>query len=285
MRRMKSNPTAKTRKPVNQPVASEDALRQSGAETPERQPRGQGKAERPDVDGAKMVMGVSIAGIATTLLCLGVFFQSDIPTKIVTAKTAHAAQMQAQDDNQRDANLDVYPVGEGQQDVTPGVVADGSAGVLGKDGKDGADGKDGINTPAIVIAPGAVISSEALAGHLQSMTTEDFTELAESVDQVIASDPTSVNLPGRKSLAEAYAEAESKYPGQIDGTKRLKLVDELNAIDYTYYVAEKGDTLLALSKTFDIPLGQLVETNGIHEADEIKAGAILLFPSETVQPD
>lgn len=271
MKRLNLKPSSKSLKPVKTQATPERATKKKGS-----------VASGSEMDGAKLVTGVGVAGIVASLICLVVFFQSDIPTKIVEANAANAAQLHAKADNKPDLVL-------GGDQVTgedPSLdVADSSTGAPGVDGKDGVDGQDGIDSPSIVIAPGAVISSQELAGHLQQMTPEDFTELAESIDMLIASDPTMVNLPGRKSLAEAYAEAESKYPGQIDGTKRLKLVDELNAIDYTYYVAESGDTLLELSNTFGIPLGQLVEINGIHEADYIKAGAILLFPSETVQPE
>lgn len=87
-----------------------------------------------------------------------------------------------------------------------------------------------------------------------------------------------------QALSDAYAQAEKDYPGQISASKRLQLINELNAKDYTYYVAEDGDTLLALSAAFNVPLGQLVEINGIHDADVIPAGMIILFPSETVAP-
>lgn len=96
---------------------------------------------------------------------------------------------------------------------------------------------------------------------------------------------TEVEKAPRGTLEEAYAEAERRYQGQIDGSKRLKRVQELNATSYTYYVAEEGDTLIQLSRAFDVPLGQLVELNGIHDADEIPAGMILLFPFDTEQPN
>lgn len=283
MRRLNLKPTSKSVKPAK--------TRIDVPATKKNQTVSSGYADS-EVDGAKLATGFGVAGIAASLICLVVFFQSDIPTKIVAAKSAHAAEMQAQADKQLELTtsggdeqtVGSLPVVEPSEE-TVSDVSHASSGADGADGSDGRNGQDGADGSAIIIAPGAVISSEDLAGYLQEMTADDFTALAESVDMLIASDPTIVNLPGRKSLAEAYAEAESKYPGQIDGTKRLKLVDELNAIDYTYYVAESGDTLLALSNTFEIPLGQLVEINGIHEADEIDAGAILLFPSETVQPE
>lgn len=86
------------------------------------------------------------------------------------------------------------------------------------------------------------------------------------------------------SIEDAYEKAEALYPDKIDKSKRLKLIADLNATEYMYYVAEEGDTLIKLSRAFHVPLGQLVELNGIHNADKIKAGAIILFPSDTKQP-
>lgn len=86
------------------------------------------------------------------------------------------------------------------------------------------------------------------------------------------------------SIEDAYEKAEALYPDKIDKSKRLKLIADLNATEYMYYVAEEGDTLIKLSRAFRVPLGQLVELNGIHDADKIKAGAIILFPSDTKQP-
>lgn len=102
---------------------------------------------------------------------------------------------------------------------------------------------------------------------------------------IAAIHPDSSIAPLETTLEDAYAEAEKQYPGQIDGSKRLKLVNDLNATGYKYYVAEEGDTLIKLSRMFNVPLGQLVELNGIHDADVLPAGMILLFPSDTEQPD
>lgn len=230
-----------------------------------------------DVDGLKWVVRGGIAGIAATVICSVVFFQSDIPAKIVAAQSLKSMQPQTvlasgPDDGSftTDARSELSV---GEQSTPTGSLSESTSNA----------GETG--DVAVTIDAGTIVDADALAEQLGAISETHFIALAESIDMMIANDPTRVNLPERKSLAEAYAEAESKYPGQIDGSKRLKLVDELNAIDYTYYVAESGDTLLELSRTFAIPLGQLVEINGIHEADEIDAGAILLFPSETVQPE
>lgn len=228
-------------------------------------------------EGTKWMVRAAGAGIAATVICSVIFFQSDIPAKIIAAQQTHVFQPQT-------------VLASGPDDAASSATDSGGSSTEGvetpmdtlTDSKS-ADGES--RDVSVTIDTGTIVDAEALAAELDKMSEVHFTALAESIDMMIASDPARVNLPERKSLAEAYAEAESKYPGQIDGSKRLKLVDELNAIDYTYYVAESGDTLLELSRTFAVPLGQLVEINGIHEADEIDAGAILLFPSETVQPE
>lgn len=81
------------------------------------------------------------------------------------------------------------------------------------------------------------------------------------------------------TLEEAYREAERRYPGQVDGSKRLHLIKERNEGSYYYYVVEPRDTLLELSHTFDVPLGQLLDVNGIQNADMIHSGMILLLPT------
>lgn len=92
----------------------------------------------------------------------------------------------------------------------------------------------------------------------------------------------SVHVKTKKTsttLEEAYREAERRYPGQVDGSKRLRLIKERNEGSYYYYVVEPRDTLLELSHTFDVPLGQLLDVNGIQNADMIHSGMILLLPT------
>lgn len=86
------------------------------------------------------------------------------------------------------------------------------------------------------------------------------------------------------TIEQAYEEAERLYPGKVNVSKRLRLIADLNSSDYLYYVAERGDTLLKLSEAFQVSLGQLVELNGIQDADKIRAGEILLFPVSAKQP-
>ncbi|MGX1266695.1 LysM repeat protein [Rossellomorea marisflavi] len=122
-----------------------------------------------------------------------------------------------------------------------------------------------------------------IMAYLSGMDNAEFNAFITAAIAAILPESTDVLL--KTSLEDAYAEAEKQYPGRIDGSKRLKLVEDLNATDYMYYVAEEGDTLIKLSRMFHVPLGQLVELNGIHDADVLPAGMILLFPSDTEQPE
>ncbi|MGX1195818.1 LysM peptidoglycan-binding domain-containing protein [Metabacillus sp. SLBN-84] len=119
---------------------------------------------------------------------------------------------------------------------------------------------------------------------IKSMDEAEFDAFIDALSQAAGQQAKEKKTSLRMTLEEAYAEAERLYPGQIDGSKRLKLIEDLNSKDFMYYVAEEGDTLIQLSRTFGVPLGQLVELNGIHDADRIPAGMILLFPSDTEQP-
>lgn len=91
--------------------------------------------------------------------------------------------------------------------------------------------------------------------------------------------------PEEKSLEEAYKEAEDLFPEKVTASKRLKTISDIKAVDYVYYIVEKGDTLSKLSAYFEIPIGQLIEINGIKNPNLIRTGQILIFPSETKQPD
>lgn len=158
----------------------------------------------------------------------------------------------------------------------------------------------------IAISNGEISDSDGLVDQLKVLSEEDFNALVvagmraispEDVQAIkdalggsvsdgdVESDDGQSFGDLNETLANAYIEAEARYPGQIDGSKRLKLVEDINASKYLYYVAEDGDTLLELSQSFEVPLGQLVEINGIQDADKIPAGMIILFPEDTEQPD
>lgn len=198
-------------------------------------------------------------------------------------------------ESQRSAQAETLPnpstaVGDdGSNDTTESKDVSGESSERSEPSKeqdeDAKDIKDGM-TSEITIAPGAVVDKKTLTKYLMKMDQSEFLTLVASVDRVIEEVPEGSKQTGArtKSLQEAYLAAEKQFAGQIDGSKRLKLVDDINAIDYTYYVAEKGDTLLYLSQSFGVPLGQLIELNGIGDADKIRAGMILLFPRDTKQP-
>lgn len=154
----------------------------------------------------------------------------------------------------------------------------------------------------VAISNGEITDADGLADRLEVLSEEDFKALVVAGMRAISPEDVQAvrdALGGstddrdieqsfgelNESLANAYIEAEARYPGQIDGSKRLKLVEDINASKYLYYVAEDGDTLLDLSQSFDVPLGQLVEINGIEDADKIPAGMIILFPEDTEQPE
>lgn len=131
---------------------------------------------------------------------------------------------------------------------------------------------------------GGEVSKQDLMDRLASMDSAEFTDL---IRLLLKEAPASENVTSDSiygSLEEAYKEAERLYPGVVDATKRLRLIDDIVPADYLFYVAEEGDMLLDLSEAFGIPLGQLVELNGIKDADKIRAGEILLLPMETIQP-
>lgn len=122
-------------------------------------------------------------------------------------------------------------------------------------------------------------------------TKEDIVKALQRLDESTVHDAIRMYQKGKSpkrakkatltTLEEAYQEAERRYPNQVDGDKRLRLIADRNASSYYYYVVEPRDTLLELSQDFDVPLGQLLSINGIEDADVIHAGMILLLPSDT----
>lgn len=241
---------------------------------------------RMDELGNRMIKTVSLATIGLTVVLLGYFFVSDIREKIVLAKTQFAPVVQAASES-TDTSTDTS--GEptnGQFSITtvPGVVVHIDRAEMEKHLAEMDDAEFEQFVESLLKASGsrdlqAVIDKQKSQGDLDRVDGKPSDEsIIGEDDKPIASD----NIG--KTLEEAYAEAEQLFPNQIDGSKRLKLIQDLNAGDYMYYVAEDGDTLLALSKAFGVPLGQLVELNGIHDADKIPAGMIILFPTGTEQP-
>ncbi|MCR6108587.1 LysM peptidoglycan-binding domain-containing protein [Salipaludibacillus agaradhaerens] len=203
--------------------------------------------------GVRTLSGISIAAAIGSLLFLAFFFSSDIRGNILSAKVAQAHAEQK------------------IMATTEAPNASHTASDILSELSDPDRGEEDIVT------------------HLIDMSDEEFDDfintLIEASRPERSSDISAKDESFHMTLEDAYTEAEKLYPGQIDGSKRLKLVEDLNATGYMYYVAEEGDTLIELSRAFSTPLGQLIELNGIHDADVIPAGMILLFPSDTPQPN
>lgn len=221
---------------------------------------------------------VSVVTIACVGLFFVLFFTTDLPGKILSASAAQpeTAVTSVSSDPQLDP----------EEETT-------------------------TSSPRIVVIPGANMTKEYLLTYVgdlpddeAEMILKSFQTRSEDVkDSQIAEspssstegsasataspsvDPVAPSASEKPSPVDVAIEADHKSASQINGSKRLKLVQDLNSTDYLYYVAEDGDTLLDLSKAFGVSLGQLLEVNGLNDADVIRAGQILLFPGDTKQPD
>lgn len=233
----------------------------------------------------KIAFGV----IAASAVCLIVLLNSGVTEKLVEAKSRElpVPSTAVVDNGSRDTDETAKPDDTKRADDADITTGDGFDPDVDRDASTKESDKDApldLRDNVIRIAPGAVVDKETLTKHLSQMKPEAFLALVASVDRVISETPAGEKGGRQQTLEEAYLKAEQKFGSKVDASKRLTLVDELNAIDYKYYVAEKGDTLLYLSQAFGVPLGQLMELNGIGDADKINAGMILLFPLETKQP-
>lgn len=250
----------------------------------------------------RALMIFSTIGVACAIFCLLFFFNSDVRGKIVAAKTTPVVTAQSNTPNTAEV-----PVVSDSTDIAsvlndPNVSREAVIAHIGQMSDEGFEKfiktatqkTDGTETSGTTDSLNELLSQNeqsksAIISYLNELDKAEFDALIGAVVTAIHLDsktPNS-NLDSQlqKTLEDAYAEAERLYPGQIDGSKRLKLVEDLNATGYMYYVAEEGDTLIKLSNAFHVSLGQLVELNGIHDADVIPAGMVLLFPSDTEQPD
>lgn len=250
--------------------------------------------EQADLIGHRMLLISSIAAAAGSLLLLGMFFSSDVRGNILAAKATPVYAETSNNTNQEKAQdlvsvlQDPHTSREDvaallsrmrDEDFKTFVERITERAEVGKV-KTATTDTEGLYDS---LTRGELTTKSDIIAHLDKMDETEFMVFIKAMMATIQPDASDVSL--KTGLDEAYAEAEARYPGQIDGSKRLKLVKDLNATDYLYYVAEEGDTLLELSRSFDVPLGQLVELNGIHDADVIPAGMILLFPTDTEQPD
>lgn len=259
------------------------------------------QSRNKDTYGAATILsGIAIGG---TLLGMGWFFLGDIPGKIVSANQAvlsETVEADERDDNPYDYDIAVEDEDDNDND------ASGERSVTIEQG----------DQYIMATLPGLIgsISQEELMTYINDMSDKEYDKFISSVSALLqsddpekalseldpeikvyltgeanASDDTSSDKTESKvkdgTVVDAYEAAEAIFGDAIDGSKRIKLIEELNAVDYQYYVAEDGDTLLELSKTFDVGLGQLVELNGIHDADELPAGHIIILPSDVEVDD
>lgn len=252
------------------------------------------QSRNKDTYGAATILsGIAIGG---TLLGMGWFFLGDIPGKIVSTNQAvlsETVEADERDDNPYDYDIAVEDDNDndasGERSVT---IEQGDQYIM-------------ATLPGLI----GSISQEELMTYIDDMSDKEYDKFISSVSALLqsddpekalseldpeikvyltgeanASDDTSSDKTASKvkdgTVVDAYEAAEAIFGDAIDGSKRVKLIEELNAVDYQYYVAEDGDTLLELSKAFDVGLGQLVELNGIHDADELPAGHIIILPSE-----
>lgn len=220
---------------------------------------------------ANIVAGVTIAFVG---LFFVLFFATDLPGKILSASAAQQTTA-------------VTSVSSDQQPDTE---------------------EDTTSSPRVVVIPGANMTKEDLLSYVGDLPDDEVEIILNSIqsrpkevkdNQAAGSGPSSATegstsattssnedpVASISSAVDSAVEAESKSTSHVNRSKRLKLVQDLNSTDHLYYVAEDGDTMLALSKAFGVSLGQLLELNGLDDVDVIRAGQILLFPADTKQPD
>ncbi|WP_145142165.1 LysM domain-containing protein [Paenibacillus sp. Y412MC10] len=217
---------------------------------------------------SNIAASVTIAGVA---LFFVLFFSMDVPGKILKASAPQPAAAASSE----------------EQSVS----------------------ENSTSSPRIVVLKGADITKEDLLTQLGDMSNDDVQMILDAIQmkqtgknenpgEPVASGTPANSSPASPSVdsvvfsvsdpdssVDADTKADRQSSGQVGSSKRLKLVKDISTTDYKYYVAEDGDTLLALSKAFGVSLGQLLELNKLHDADVIRAGEILLFPRDTKQPD
>ncbi|OMF76692.1 LysM peptidoglycan-binding domain-containing protein [Paenibacillus glucanolyticus] len=220
-------------------------------------------------DGERNSNIAAFATIASVALFFVLFFSMDVPGKIIKASS-------------------------------PRPVDSASFGPSNEQ----SDAVNSMSSPHVVVLQGADMTKDDLLNHLGELSSDDVQLILETIQTqqpgkiqsqaespssgTAASpsvDPVSSSNAEPGSALDAAVGEKSTSSGKLEGSKRLRLVQDLNSKEYKYYVAEDGDTLLLLSKAFGVSLGQLLELNGLHDADVIRAGEILLFPGDTKQPD
>ncbi|MEK4529782.1 LysM peptidoglycan-binding domain-containing protein [Paenibacillus sp. FSL H8-0104] len=220
---------------------------------------------------------VSVVTIACVGLFFVLFFTTDLPGKILSASAAQPAT--AVTSVSGDSQLDP----EEETTSFPRIVVIPGANMTKEDLLTYVG--DLPDVEAEMILKSFQTRSEDVKDNQVAGSPSPVTEGSTSATATPSVDPVASSTSEKTSAVDVAVEAERKSASQINGSKRLKLVQDLNSTDYLYYVAEDGDTMLALSKAFGVSLGQLLEVNGLNDADVIRAGQILLFPGDTQQPD
>ncbi|MEW4425957.1 LysM domain-containing protein [Paenibacillus pabuli] len=220
---------------------------------------------------------VSVVTIACVGLFFVLFFTTDLPGKILSASAAQPAT--AVTSVSGDSQLDP----EAETTSSPRIVVISGANMTKEDLLTYVGDLPDDEVEMILRTfqkRSEDVTDNQIAGSPSSATEGSASAIASP-----SVDPVTSSASANPSPVDAAFEAEHKSASQINGSKRLKLIQDLNSADYLYYVAEDGDTLLDLSKAFGVSLGQLVEVNTLNDADVIRAGQILLFPGDTKQPD
>lgn len=252
---------------------------------------------------------VAVLAGASLLAFMYVFLMTDVPDRIARGmqKPVYAAQNHtpAKQDVDKQFHIAVFGGTVSKSDFIDYLDSlndeDFTAFMNQVADKYESDGKlpERVQSMLDSLADGQSVNKQEFMQYLDSLDGAEFNAFIQAVVKAVSPDqldkltfddeaqatPDIGEGPLKPTLEDAYAEAERLYPGRVDGSKRLKLIQELNGTGYLYYVAEQGDTLIKLSNAFDVSLGELVELNGIHDADKIRAGEILLFPTDTEQPD
>lgn len=244
---------------------------------------------RADRDSYSASTAMSIGAIVMVIVGLVLFFMSDIPNKVISAKsTPVVATTEVIDDDESDesdaesSQPEVnYTAGDSYVIATlPGIIQSIDQDELLAQIED----MDEAEYDTFIASLAELLSSDNPEEVLRDMDPE-VSIYFNSGSNGDASSTSSASESEAGSVVDAYDVADELFGDAIDGSQRIKLIEELNAVDYKYYVAEDGDTLLELSQVFDIGLGQLVELNGMSDADELPAGMIIILPSETVVDD
>ncbi|MBD7970387.1 LysM peptidoglycan-binding domain-containing protein [Paenibacillus gallinarum] len=266
--------------------------------------------------GTRSVTIASVVTIAGAALFFVLFFSMDVPSKIVNASASQqlaAASSVTTSNEQADTENSIsspriivlpsvdmpkdefmtYLRDMSEDDVKIVLEAIQTQGVSKNEGPvvGSSSSMNGVTLYEEILS-GDVVMKTDIMDRLERLDSKEFTSFMLSIT---SGEGSSTSTPGVDMVTSSDDEvattldgnisSEDKLTSQVDGSKRLKLVQDLDTKDYNYYVVEYGDTLYALSKSFDVSLGQIVELNGIQDADMIRVGEILLFPRDTKQPD